>query len=90
MVNHWRVEVVEEEEQLLIQPGVETEVVVSVKDESGLYSVMVEEAEEEKTYLILTEESLGDLWTPVLVLKEIEKVEFQLLGSDLFPPTCSR
>ena len=32
VVNHWRVEVVEEEEQLLIQPGVETEVVVSVKD----------------------------------------------------------
>ena len=51
---------------------------------------MVEEAEEQKTYLLLTEESLVDLWTPVLVLKEIEKVEFQLLGSDLFPPTCSR
>ena len=55
---------------------------------------MVEEAEEQKTYLvenfpILTEESLVDLWRPVLVL-EVEKVEFQLLGSDLFPPTCSR
>ena len=53
---------------------------------------MVEEVEEEKTYLvknfpILTEELLGDLWRLVLVL-EIEKVEFQLLGSDLFPPTC--
>ena len=48
---------------------------------------MVEEAEEEKTYLILTEESLVDLWRLVLVL-EVEKVEFQLLGSDLFPPTC--
>ena len=50
---------------------------------------MVEEAEEEKTYLILTEQSLVDLWRPVLVL-EVEKVEFQLLGSDLFPPTCPR
>ena len=50
---------------------------------------MVEEAEEEKTYLILTEESFVDLWRPVLVL-EVKKVKFQLLGSDLFPPTCSR
>ena len=64
-----------------------------MKDESGLYSVMVEEAEEEKNYLmknfpILTEELLGDLWRLVLVLVEVEKVEFQLLGCDLFPSTC--